>query len=106
ADRLPVLILARPDNAPLHVVDHCRLQSSSLGATAGTCGKFRSDDPELGTILGGYRPLTLPSAATPNSRPPAQPAARSRQLPPAASCVRTFFTGIKMTRRVGRPRRM
>jgi hypothetical protein len=43
ADRLPVLILAHPDNATLHVVDHCRLQSSPLGATAGTCGKFRSE---------------------------------------------------------------
>jgi hypothetical protein len=40
---------------------------------------------------GGYRPLTLPSAATPNSRSPTQPAARSRQQPPAACCEEFLY---------------
>jgi hypothetical protein len=40
---------------------------------------------------GGYRPLTLPSAATPSSRSPTQSAARSRQWPPAACCEEFLY---------------
>jgi hypothetical protein len=51
---------------------------------------------------GGYRPLTLPSAATASSRRASQPTARRHQQ----HVVRTFFTGIKSSTVVAaRPQR-